>query len=292
LSACAAQHAATAPPPAAQETAPAKSKRIDPSADNVRKGDTAWAAGQYDSALYMYVTALQSSPNDALTLAKIGDIHELQGHIDVALEAFERAHAADPKEPRIAERLGLHYLRVAKIDEAEALFNVALAQDPARWRALDGLGEIARARGDFLKAIAYDDQALQGKGANAPLILAHRGRVNLLSGQLTEAESDLRASVGMAPQLDTYRCLAEVLVREHDNAGAYESLTKVMDMASAFDQLGLMLMSAYDYRAAADYFGKAVAASAGWNEDAQKNLSIAKERLAQSGKTALAVGGN
>ena len=249
--------------------------------DDVRRGDLAWAAGQVDTALYMYVLALQRSPNDALTLAKIGEIHQSQGHIEIAIQAFELAHAADPKEPRIAERLGLLYLRMGRVNEAEALFKAALAADPSRWQALDGMAEVARLHGSLDRAMAYEDRALQGKGVNPTLVLEHRGHIELLLGRLSGAEADLRASIRMLAQPDAYRYLAEVQVREHDNAGAYESLTKTMGVPAAYDQLGLMLMSVHDYRAAADYFEKAISASPNRNESAEKNLSIAQEKLAQ-----------
>lgn len=297
LAGCATQHTpkpgvAQAAVNSSQWAPPTKPKAVAPPiasfAEGVKRGDAAWAAGELDAALYMYVLALQLSPNDALTFAKIGAIHESQGNSAVARQAFERAHAADPKDARIAERLGLLYLKESKFDEAATLFAGALEREPGRWRALDGLGEIARARGNLPDALHYGDQALQAPGADAATVLEHRGHTKLLSGDLPGAEADLRESLDRSPRPDASRYLAEVLVRRHDNAGAYESLLRVMDMASAYNQLGLILMSVPDYAAAVDYFAKATSASPRWNEDAQRNLSVARERMAQAGISAVA----
>jgi tetratricopeptide (TPR) repeat protein len=217
-------------------------------AEGVKRGDAAWTAGELDAALYMYVLALQLSPNDALTFAKIGAIHESQGNYTVARQAFEKAHAADPKDARIAERLGLLYLRESKIDQSASLFEGALAREPGRWRSLDGMAEVARARGNLNDALRYDKTS----------------------------------------RPDACRYLAEVLVRQHNNASAYEVLLRVMDMPSAYNRMGLILMSIPDYAAAADYFAKAVSASPGWNDAAQINLSVARERMTQAGTHAVA----
>ena len=298
LAACSTQHAA--PKPGVTETAvrssdwaPAtKPKPVVPPiatfAEGVKRGDAAWMAGELDAALYMYVLALQLSPNDALTFAKVGAIHESQGNYVVARQAFERAHAADPKDARIAERLGLLYLKESKVDQAATMFTGALQREPGRWRALDGLAEVARARGNLDDALRYDDQALQAVGADRPTVLEHRGHTKLLLGDLRGAESDLRESIDRSSRPDASRYLAEVLVRLHDNASAYEILLRVMDMPSAYNRMGLILMSVPDYAAAADYFAKAVSTSPGWNNEAQLNLSVARERMAQAGTPSVA----
>ena len=150
------------------------------------------------------------------------------------------------------------------------------------------MAEIARARGSLDDALRYEDQALEGVGADRPTVLEHRGHTRLLLGDLRGAESDLRESIDKSSRPDACRYLAEVLVRLHDNASAYEILLRVMDMSSAYNRLGLILMSVPDYAAAADYFAKAVSASPGWNDQAQVNLSVARERMAQAGTHAVA----
>ena len=298
LASCSTEHAApkpgvTAAAVSSSDWVPAtKAKPVAPPiatfAEGVKRGDAAWMAGELDAALYMYVLALQLSPKDALTFAKVGAIHESMGNYTVARQAFEKAHAADPKDPRIAERLGLLYLRESKVDQAATLFADALEREPGRWRALDGLAEVARARGNLNDALRYDDQALEAVGADRPTVMEHRGHTKLLLRDLPGAESDLRESIDKSPRPDACQYLAEVLVRQHNNAGAYEILLRVMDMSTAYNQMGLIQMSVPDYAAAADYFSKAVSASPAWNGDAQINLSVARERMAQAATRAVA----
>ena len=60
--------------------------------DAVKSGDAAWQAQDFDRAIYHYVQAMNNSPHDAATLAKIGTIEDGRGHSDLAEKAFFLAH--------------------------------------------------------------------------------------------------------------------------------------------------------------------------------------------------------
>src|SRR6266851_4641208 len=80
-------------------------------AEAVQLGDAAWLAQDFDRAIYFYVQAMDKSPGDAVTLAKIGTIEDARGNAVLAERAFEMSHRANPEEPRIAERLARLYLK-------------------------------------------------------------------------------------------------------------------------------------------------------------------------------------
>lgn len=251
-------------------------------AEAVQRGDASWQAGELDRAVYYYVSALERAPNDAPTLAKIGAIEEGRQNIAQAEKAFEMAHSADPQEPRIAERLARLYLRDAKVEQAAAIYTQVLALNPQRSRALEGMGEVWLIRADYARSIRYFDQALQGEKVDTAAVLTNRGYAKMLSNDLQGAEADLRAALAMTPRQDTPRYLAELQVRRGDTAAALESMLKVMDAPQAYNEVGVLLLHAANYREAREYFGKAISASPVWFEEAQRNLALVDAHLRSS----------
>jgi tetratricopeptide (TPR) repeat protein len=251
-------------------------------AEAVERGDAAWQAQDFDRAIYYYVLAMDKSPRDAPTLAKIGAIEDARGNAALAEKAFEMAHSADPQEPRIAERLARLYLHDGKVESAADVYAQVLARDPRRSRALDGMGEVCLARLDFGRSIPYFDQALQGDRPDTATVLTDRGYAKLRINDLTGAEADFRAALAVAPRDDAWRYLGDLQVRHGDTAAALESLLNVMDTGQAYNEIGVVLMSASNYQSAREYFTKSIRASAAWFDEAQKNLAVADEHLANT----------
>jgi tetratricopeptide (TPR) repeat protein len=253
-------------------------------AEAVQRGDAAWQAGELDRAVYYYVLALERAPKDAPTMAKIGAIEEGRGNIAQAEKAFEMAHSADPQEPRIAERLARLYLRDAKTDQAAGIYAEVLALNPQRSRALEGMGEVWLLRADYAQSIHYFDQALLGDKADTAAVLTHRGYAKILSNDLQGADADLRSALAVTPRQDTLRYLAELQVRRGDTAAALESMLKVMDAPQAYNEVGVLLLHAANYREAREYFAKAISASPVWYEEAQKNLALVEAHRRDAGE--------
>jgi tetratricopeptide (TPR) repeat protein len=279
--------AATATRPEEAKSASASTKDPKSYSDAVQRGDAAWQAQDFDRAIYFYVQAMDKSPDDALTLAKIGTIEDARGNAALAGRAFEMSHRANPDEPRVAERLARLYLKAGKVDNASEVYTQVLATDPNRTRALDGMGEVCLARSDYGQAILYFNRALEAEKPDAASVLTHRGYAKLRSRDLAGAEADLRSALSVqqrddawiAPRDDTWRYLGDVLVLRGDGAGALESLLNVMSTAEAFNEIGVTLMNVKQYHDAREYFTKAIGASAAWYEAAQRNLALVDERL-------------
>ncbi|MFI4867868.1 MAG: tetratricopeptide repeat protein [Steroidobacterales bacterium] len=277
--------AAVAPAAPASPAKPARPIRSDPAADAktfaeaVQRGDKAWQANELDRAVYYYVLALERSPQDAPTLAKIGAIKQQRGETALAEKAFEMAHAAQPDEPRIAERLAQLYMQQDKVDSAARIYGEVLALHPQRARSLDGMGEVCILRAQYVQSIQYFDQALQADKPDAASVLTHRGYAKLRALDLPGAEADLRAALAVTPRPDAWRYLADLQVRQHDNAGALASLLKIMDSAHAYNEIGVVLLNMNRYGDSRVYFAKAINASPTWYEEAQRNLELAEENL-------------
>ena len=248
----------------------------------VQKGDDAFRAQDFDRAIYYYVQAMEKSPKDAITPAKIGAIEDARGNAELAEKAFVLAHTADPQDSRIAERLGRLYLRDGKIDQAAEIFTAVLSRDATRTRSLDGMGEVCVARGSFEEAEHYFDRALAAEKPDRAALLTHRGYVKVRLNDLVGGEADFRAALAVESREDAWRYLGDLLARRGDNAEAFETLLHVMDIAQAYNEIGIMLMSASKFQDASEYFTKAIKASPSWFEEAQKNLAVADEHLHHS----------
>lgn len=264
--------------------APTEAAAPDPQiiAEAIRRGDAAWQAGELDRAVYFYVVAVERSPQDAPTLAKIGAIEESRKNIPLAQKAFEMAHEAQPDEPRIAERLGWLYLQQAKFDKAADVFSQVLALYPQSARALDGMGMACRAWANYTDSIRYFNEALEAPDADVASVLTHRGYAKLLAGDLPGAGWDLRSALNTTPPPEAWRYLGELQTRQHDDVEALKSLLKIMDTAHAQNEIGVVLMSMQEFRAAARKFTAAISAAPTWYEEAHRNLAIANEHLGSS----------
>jgi tetratricopeptide (TPR) repeat protein len=280
-------HTPTADATKQEDTKPTSTTEPKGYAEAVQRGDQAWQAQDFDRAIYFYVQAMDKSPGDAGTLAKIGTIEDARGNAALAERAFEMSHRANSAEPRVAERLARLYLKSGKVDDASKIYAQVLADDPNRTRALDGMGEVYLARSDYGQAILYFDRALKGEMPDAAAVLIHRGCAKLRSRDLMGAEADLRSALSVpqrddawiAPRDDAWRYLGDVLILRGDAAGALESLLNVLSTAEAFNEMGATLMDVKNYKDAREYFMKAIAASAAWFESAQRNLALVNERL-------------
>jgi Tfp pilus assembly protein PilF len=198
------------------------------------------------------------------------------------------AHTAEPGEPRIAERLAQLYMQQSKVDSAARIYGEVLALHPQRARSLDGMGEVCIVRAEYPQSIVYFDQALQADKPDAASVLTHRGYAKLRTLDLTGAEADLRGALAVTPRPDAWRYLADLQVRQHDNAGAFSSLLKIMDSAHAYNDIGMVLLSMNSYGDARVYFAKAISASPTWYEQAQSNLELAEEHLKSQADAAAA----
>ncbi len=117
--------------------------------------------------------------------------------------------------PRAAEELrrGYGYLAAHDAERAEVAFDHALAFDPELPEALNGLGVVARGRGDlagarrrFERAIRLDADFAEGH--------ANLGETLLAEEHAADAEAELRAALRIDPDLaDARQNLARALLR-------------------------------------------------------------------------------
>jgi tetratricopeptide (TPR) repeat protein len=248
-------------------------------AEGIQRGDEAWRAGKFDLAIYLYVQALAFDASEPGPFLKIGAIHEHLGNRALAEKAYEFALERQPDDAAANERLGLLYLQSARDGQTRALLERAILLEPIRWRSHNGLGILADRRKDFAAAIGHYDRALEIEPKAAP-VMNNRGYSRFLAGDPVGAETDLQAAIRLGANEGAWTNLGKVQASQARYEEALQSFLKAMDLPHAYSLLGESAMEGGDYIVAQRYFTTAISASPRYFEQAQKNLALVNERLA------------
>jgi len=270
---------AQAKPSARRSEDPASPTRLAGSFDEaVRRGDAAWQSGNADLALYLYVQALSFQPRDVSTLGKIGFIHRTRGNLDLARKAFELAATTAPDDARATSHLGLVLLAQDDLDGADAWLRKSIAVDSTNWLIYDALGIIAKRRGHYDDALLFLQHA-NTLAPSAPAPLLHRGSVLLAKADYATAEIALQQSLDLKQTTDTWRLLGEAQAHRGKYPKALTSLTRAMDVPTAYNTVGQVAMSNHDNQIALEYFQKATEASPVYFPEAERNAALVREQL-------------
>ena len=248
-------------------------------AEGIQRGDEAWRAGKFDLAIYLYVQALAFDASEPGPFLKIGAIHEHLGNRALAEKAYEFALERQPDDAAASERLGLLYLQSARDGQTQALFERAVSLQPNRWRSYNGLGILADRRQDFAAAIGHYDRALEIEPKAAP-VMNNRGYSRFLAGDPVGAETDLKEAIRLGASDGAWTNLGKVQASQARYEEALQSFLQAMDLPNAYNLLGEAATEGGDYLAAQRYFTKAIDASPRYFGEAQKNLALVNERLA------------
>lgn len=198
------QPAANVDSEAVQESAaePVTNTGNDAAADDVRQqAAEAYAAGDMETALYMFVEAVRLDPQDSHSLYAIGAIHENLGNYELAMQAYQRTVEIDATHALAQQQLGTAQLRMRDIDAATASLNAAIENDPTLWRAHDLLGVIADMQARYSDAIAHYSRAIALQPDVASTV-NNRGYSKYLAGDLNAALQDFELALRIDADFD------------------------------------------------------------------------------------------
>jgi serine/threonine protein kinase/uncharacterized protein HemY len=155
-----------------------------------------YANGFYEQAVAEYRRAIELEPNDGTTHMWLGKAYEDNNHTDEELSELQRAAQLDPTNPRAYQELGAFYLHRSQF-EVGARYHK---------KAVDLAPEEPNLR--FNLAVAY-----------------------MNSGQFSDAERELRYSVGVRETLSADHTLGMALMYE----GKDQEAIRYLDRASRLD---------------------------------------------------------
>ncbi len=269
-------------------------------ADAVARAKREETLGNLDSALYLYVQALDFEPDNADTLYQIARIHSIKGNIQLAYLTYNEALVIEPEMMMSHAGLGLinmdkrqhrqariHLEKTVSLDQARLKLLVK-STDVVGYYALDRISPVriynAMAILDDLdneheRARLLYKLALQQEPHSA-LIITNLGYSYYLTGNYHSAEKHLKQAIREDPSFDRgWTNLGLVYVRKGLYTRALSTFEHTMEPADALNDLGYFLMLEGQYKQAIALFKRAIDNSPSYFEQAQKNLRRASMEL-------------
>lgn len=127
---------------------------------NALAGKAASDESAFDEAKRCYERALTLSPRHADTYLNFAALQAGRRDPDGARKTLLRARSAGVADPTIESELALLETVRKDTTAARAAFERALALNPRQLEALEGMGKLAYASGEYVKAAGYYDRAL------------------------------------------------------------------------------------------------------------------------------------
>lgn len=252
-----------------------------------RQAAEAFAAGDLDKALYLFVEAVSLDPQDSHSFYAIGAIHENRGNQALAMRAYSQAVEADPTHALAQQQLGAARLRTRDLDGAKTALEAAIAANPKLWRAHDLLGVVADMQERHDDAIGHYSQAIALQPSE-PSLVNNRGYSWYLSGNYEAAEADFLLALRLDQDYDrAWKNLGLVRARQQRYDEALTMMERVVARHIAANDVGYIAMLNGDYARARQLLTQAISLSPRFYPTAVDNL--AKLDQAQSSSDLLMV---
>jgi tetratricopeptide (TPR) repeat protein len=131
-----------------------------PFLDAAGAGSTAYAAGDYESALAQYLAAVEKNPRDAESLSNLGQVLVRLNRTPEAIPYFERASAILPGRWAYAFNLARALGLVGRLDESVAEYRRAQQLFPDDYATAFNLALALHKKGDETGAVPQYEKAI------------------------------------------------------------------------------------------------------------------------------------
>jgi tetratricopeptide (TPR) repeat protein len=190
-----------------------------PRADYVR---LLTAEGKKSDAENYLKQAKKDFPDNSDGYRMLGDFYFANGDLDKATVEYGSLYSDHPKDPQVKKNYVQLLILKNRLDEATKLNNEILKANPREADALVYRGQIQIRQGDVGGAVDSLQQAIKNDSNNA-VAHYHLGLAFDMQHNEAQAESELRAAVGLRPDLtDAQRALATLELQRGD----FDALTQ------------------------------------------------------------------
>jgi len=233
----------------------------------------ALGAGRLDQARAMIAAAVQSGVSSDPVDRLLADLAFAQGDDERSAALYRALFDRHPAEARLAECAGIALLRLQRVAEAEILLRRATMLPGAEWRAWNGLGAAADARGDWRSADGAYDRAV-ALAPHQAAVANNRGWSLLLRGRWREAEAELARGAALDPSmsrltnnLDLARAALETALPARRTGESDEA------WAARLNDAGVAAAVRSERARAIAAFARALEARSRWDRRAAANLA-------------------
>ncbi len=264
-------------------------------------------AGEHDKALVYYLKALESAPEDTELTYRVAQLHKRMGKPEFALHMLERVIAADAQHSKALTEAAMLFLENKQLSKAAEYFSRVTVLDQRRLSAAEseaggyagldedspvdaynGLGVAYDLLGRYDEAQAMYELCLK-VAPRSPIVLTNKGYSHYLSGSYQAAvNAFLRAIESDPGYRQSWTNLGLVYARMGRYNKAFQTLTRVMSEAQAYNDLGYFLMLEHRYEEAEYFLEQAIEMSPKYYQVAHDNLNDVRHHLAnenQAGET-------
>ncbi len=203
-------------------------------------------AGRVPEAEFIVRLALTARPDDGDALNLLGGIALQRGnHVD-ALKALERAASVKPRDAGVHFNLAGVYRRCGRLGEAVQHYEAAERLRPGYTDAVALKGEVLRERGEWQRAAAAYDAALQ-YDAKSVVALNGRGLCHAHGNSLQAAVKEFSAALDCLPPHDKAnraRVLANlggVLLQAGAGRDGLSALAEAVTLVPGNDEFAVLL---------------------------------------------------
>lgn len=128
-----------------------------------------FAEGDWKGSEESYRKAIRSNPKYANAHANLGAVLARQGRVEEAMEEYRKALHLDPRHADAHYFLGLAMEQQAKLSDADEHYEEAQKAQPDHFKAIRQRGVLAMKAGDYGRAVAFFQTALQIDPGNSGL---------------------------------------------------------------------------------------------------------------------------
>lgn len=186
----------------------------------------------YELASVEFQRAIRTDKNNKWAYYGLGLIHDMQGKLDDAAKYYKESIDIDSDFSEAHNALGVVYFKQQKWKEAVKSFKRALENKLYTTPHLPylNMGDLYMAQKDYEKAIeAYRESK---RFVNQDLIILKLGTALFEAGRVTEAISEFREGVALAPNNAAMRYgLALALLKDGNKKAALTEFKKAAELA-------------------------------------------------------------
>jgi tetratricopeptide (TPR) repeat protein len=200
---------------------------------------------KYKEAILEYRNVLESDPQNARALQRLGVAHFELREMGQAYSYLVRASQSDPDNLEVRSRLGIVQALSRRPDEARANAEFVLQKDPANLEGLAILAEVAESDAEVDAAIARVESVRSR--VSEPHRASHLlGLLYAKKGDLPKAEAALQEAVKAAPaSVEAHTALAQLHLARHQPDLAEKEFAAAAQAAPAGSPARLRLADFY-----------------------------------------------
>jgi Flp pilus assembly protein TadD len=249
-------------------------------ADYERLGDTYLGRGQFALARAKYAKALDLEPRNWMLEYKIGTISLRLNAPNDAMPYFRSIIARDPMNAYGYEGEGRTLLALKDHEGAEKALKKSVSLNSSNWKAWQALGMVYDDVGRINEAITAYQKALKIRPTEGS-ILNNLGVAYYLNKDYPKSIESLERALHSTRPEDrrrVYNNLGRAYARSGQWSRAVDSFRRGSDLATAYNNVGLVLMEMDRPGDAAACFQKAIDTKPNYYQAGHDNLTVAKDR--------------